>query len=65
MNILGGILWFAMLTPFIIIPLVWHLSDANKIIKMIVGVVLTLIILAAFYNISLWLIFGDGMGPEQ
>jgi hypothetical protein len=64
MNIIAGILWFAMfVTPFVTILLVWRVSDANKITKVIVGIVLALIISCVFYTISLLIIFRDGMGP--
>jgi len=64
MNIIGSILWIAVfVTPFVTIPLVWRVSDANKITKIFVGIVLALILSCIFYYISLSIIFRDGMGP--
>lgn len=64
MDLLGQILWFAMFgTPILTIPLAWRLMDTKKIYRIIVGLILAAVLSFFLYNISLAIIFRDGMGP--
>jgi len=64
MDILGQILWFLMfLTPLFTIPLVWKYCKRKKFIRLIIGLLLSLLFSLILYFISLLIIFRSGMGP--
>jgi membrane protein DedA with SNARE-associated domain len=65
LDIIGGILWFAMFaTPLFTIPLVWKFFKATKVFRVLVALVLAAFISLILYEISLSIIFRDGMGPS-
>jgi hypothetical protein len=51
------------ITPFITIPLVWRYSSLNKVIRVLIGCLLAIPLSYIFWQISLLIIFRDGMGP--
>lgn len=65
MDLIGQILWFTMfVTPAIIIPLTWkRMKGVKKIFRVIIGLLIAVVISFVLYNISLAIIFRDGMGP--
>jgi membrane protein DedA with SNARE-associated domain len=64
MDLFGQILWFAiLLTPLLIIPLVWRQKKLKKIYRIIIGLLIALLISFFLYHISLSIIFRDGIGP--
>ncbi|HAP00476.1 MAG TPA: hypothetical protein DCQ93_01000 [Bacteroidetes bacterium] len=61
---IGEAIWFMMfLTPLITIPLVWRLSKARKIFRIIIGLVLAFALSLFFFFISLGICFRNGLGP--
>lgn len=62
-DIFGQVLWFAMFfTPLITIPVVWVLFKVKKVYRIIIGLVLAVFISFLLYQISLSIIFRNGMG---
>jgi len=53
----------SILSPFIIIPIVWKYFDAPKWARILAGVLLSLIFSSIFYISGIAVIFRDGMGP--
>lgn len=65
MNLLGQVLWFAMFgTPILTVPLAWRLMSTKKIYRAIAGLFFALMLSVILYQVSLAIIFRDGMGPE-
>jgi len=66
MDTLGQILWFLMFaTPLITVPLVWKFSGQNKVLRVVIGLVLALALSFLLFQISLSIIFRNGMGPDS
>ena len=64
MDIVGGILWVLMFTaPLIIMPCIWKFIDGSKMIRIVMGLILSLVCSYLLYGISLAIIFRHGMGP--
>ena len=64
MDTLGQILWIAMfLTPLITIPIVWRYKEMSKVSRILIGLFLAGVISVSLYNISLDILFREGMGP--
>lgn len=62
-DIIGQVLWFAMFfTPLITIPVAWVLFKVKKVYRVIIGLVLAVFISFLLYQISLSIIFRNGMG---
>lgn len=60
----GQILWFAMLvTPLFTIPLVWKFFRVSKVYRIMIGLVLAAFLSFFLYQISLAIIFRNGIGP--
>jgi hypothetical protein len=63
-DVIGGILWFGMFaTPLISFLIVRRFKSLNTVEKIIIGALIAIFLTVIFYNISLDIIFRDGMGP--
>lgn len=54
--------WLMFITPLIFIPLAYKKIGANKIVRIVIGLVISLIASIILYFLSLSLIFRNGMG---
>ncbi len=62
MDLLGQILWITIfLIPIFTIPFNWKRMETKKIFRIIVGLIFALLLSFLLYNISLAIIFRDGM----
>ena len=47
--------------PLIIFPVVWKVMDGNKVIRVIIGLILSLVIWWFLFNVSLKILVRNGM----
>jgi len=63
-NTAGQVLWFAMfVTPLLTVALAWKFFKVHRVYRVLIGLVFAVILSFFLYNISLAIIFRDGMGP--
>ncbi len=63
MDILAGILFYlCFVTPFITIPIVWNVTETNKVIRVLVGLFWAIILSCFLYLMSWIIVLRDGMG---
>jgi membrane protein DedA with SNARE-associated domain len=63
MDSIGKLLWYCVfLTPLFTVPWVWKHSDAKKIVKIIVGLVLACLFSFILFYLSIMIVFRNGMG---
>ncbi|MCF8278250.1 MAG: hypothetical protein K9J17_16095 [Flavobacteriales bacterium] len=64
MDLIGKITWISMfLTPLVTVPVVWKLTDWAKWKRVIVALLLAVVTSIILYQVSMEIIFRDGMGP--
>ena len=64
LDFLGGALWLlSFIAPLIIIPIVWKMVDGNKVMRVIIGLILSLVFWWFLFNVGQEIIFRHGMGP--
>ncbi|MCB9205614.1 MAG: hypothetical protein H6603_11600 [Flavobacteriales bacterium] len=64
MDLIGKITWISMfLTPLVTVPIVWKLTDWAKWKRVIVGLLLAAVTSIILFQVSMAIIFRDGMGP--
>ncbi|MCB9187342.1 MAG: hypothetical protein H6601_11450 [Flavobacteriales bacterium] len=51
------------LTPLVTVPIVWKLTDWAKWKRVIVGLLLAAVTSIILFQVSMAIIFRDGMGP--
>jgi len=64
LNFIGGACWLlSFIAPLIILPVVWKLVDGNKVMRVIIGLILSLVFWWFLYTVGLEILFRHGMGP--
>jgi hypothetical protein len=64
MDIVERILWFSIFfTPLITIPSAWKYIKKRKIIKLMVGILFSLILSALLLTLTMAIAFRNGLGP--
>ena len=64
LDTMGGICWCLMLVcPFIIVPMIWKFMDGSKIIRIVMGLVLSAVCFILLFAISMAIILRHGLGP--
>jgi len=64
LDIAAGVLWVLMfLTPFLVVPFAWKFIEGPRIVRVIIGLILSAVCVCFLYCVSLSIIFRHGMGP--
>jgi hypothetical protein len=64
LDLVGQFFWILMfIMPLVTVLIIWKMSDTNKIILVIIGVLVGSFFSVLCYFISLAILFRNGMGP--
>jgi hypothetical protein len=63
-DVIGQILWFSMfVVPLLVTPIYYFRTKGNKLLRVFIGLFLSLIICYLLYAISLSVLLRNGLGP--
>jgi hypothetical protein len=61
---IGNLLFYCIpATPLIFVPLVWRLSNQNKFVRILIGLMIALIASLLLFAIAFGIAFRNGVGP--